>query len=1012
MAGGAIANLSASLRWDIDDFQRGTASIEGAFQSIIGIAGDMANAVAAAGRKMTLGMTLPLAGIAALTTKAASDAAELQSAFDFTFGSMAGTMNRWAEQSGDAMGRSTQQMQEGAFALGGLFQAAAPTEQAAARLSQRFTELAVDAGSFFNVPFDEALGRIRSGLAGESEPLRRFNIFINEAAVNTKALELGLITAGQELDENGKIMARQALIMEGLSAANGDAERTSGGLANQVERLKSQMQELSTEIGEILAPYAQKLVGVVTRLVEWFKALPEGVKNAAVGFAVFLAALGPVSIALSALAITILPLFLVGMGPVFAIISAIVNPIGTLVVVLGKLAGGFVGVGGIVSNLFPMLRTLISFLLRAHPVTAALITVFSLFGDKIGDALGKVWDMAQSALGPSFSNLMVSVGGLLENLRESLDAFANSQFGQAIGEIMDWIGKLIAVLVEIAGGAVVVAIDGLITLLTSVAMFISGMVAAVTRLFEGDWQGAWNAAKNAVVNAIENMFPWFTKLYEWIQGALRSIGLLEAKKASMTGGKDIFGMAGDAFKVMRKVQGEWVQSARPEEEKSYAVASVPKAGGPKRPPRARTTRTRGSTGPTAQELQERREALRLQQAMEVAREKGDIEGLRALERQRDLKGKIDQYERAGLANAQAKIAAEKDLAELDAVRAHAREEYLREQLIEVEYQVARIEGDERHLEYLDDEKQMEADIKALREKGYDLAVAESIAAAHLLSIEEARSRVAGDRLADQERAHQMELADLRGDQGIADRMREEERIAQRERELRVDGRLPPADAHDQAMREAAERSQAHLQGTWRDAFRNGLRAAMDGNLGKFFQDWLHDRAFNALSRVLDKLADNLANLFTGQQQGGGGFLGGLLGTIFGGGGGGFSPGSSGFDIDAALAASRPPGFSTGGSFRIAGNGGIDRNLLSLNGNPIARVSSGEIMDIRKGEAGGGGVLAQFAPAQITISADGADPAQLRRLENEVRALNDNLEQRAIKSVTELNQRTYGAAFAV
>ena len=264
---GAIANLSASLRWDLDDFQRGTSIVEGTFKNIIGLAGKVGDAVTNAGKKMTVGLTLPLAGLGVLFTKAASDAAELQSAFDYTFGNMAGTMNKWAEQSGDAMGRSTQQMQEGAFALGGLFKAAAPTEAAAARLSKQFTELAVDAGSFFNTPFDEALQKIRSGLAGESEPLRAFNVFINEAAVEAKALELGLITSGQELNEFGKIMARSALIAEGLKPALGDAERTASSLANSVVRLKAQVSELAVEMGQYLEPYAKALANTAERLV-------------------------------------------------------------------------------------------------------------------------------------------------------------------------------------------------------------------------------------------------------------------------------------------------------------------------------------------------------------------------------------------------------------------------------------------------------------------------------------------------------------------------------------------------------------------------------------------------------------------------------------------------------------------------------------------------------------------------------------------------------------------------
>ena len=43
------------------------------------------------------------------------------------------------------------------------------------------------------------------------------------------------------------------------------------------------------------------------------------------------------------------------------------------------------------------------------------------------------------------------------------------------------------------------------------------------------------------------------------------------------------------------------------------------------------------------------------------------------------------------------------------------------------------------------------------------------------------------------------------------------------------------------------------------------------------------------------------------------------------------------------------GLATGGSFKIAGHSGIDSNLLSLNGTPVARVSSGEVVDVHRGD---------------------------------------------------------------
>lgn len=86
-------------------------------------------------------------------------------------------------------------------------------------------------------------------------------------------------------------------------------------------------------------------------------------------------------------------------------------------------------------------------------------------------------------------------------------------------------------------------------------------------------------------------------------------------------------------------------------------------------------------------------------------------------------------------------------------------------------------------------------------------------------------------------------------------------------------------------------------------------------------------------------------------SGGGGLLGGLLkglGGLIGGGGaslssadlGGFNVGG----IDTGMQFSLP-GYASGGSFRFGGRDGIDKNILSLNGSPIARVSKGETATI-------------------------------------------------------------------
>jgi tape measure domain-containing protein len=76
-------------------------------------------------------------------------------------------------------------------------------------------------------------------------------------------------------------------------------------------------------------------------------------------------------------------------------------------------------------------------------------------------------------------------------------------------------------------------------------------------------------------------------------------------------------------------------------------------------------------------------------------------------------------------------------------------------------------------------------------------------------------------------------------------------------------------------------------------------------------------------------------------------LSGLLGG-FGGSGGGlpFSSGKNGAWFGGQVGAI--PGLATGGSIHVGGPAGVDRSMLSLNGQPIARVSRGETIGVGKG----------------------------------------------------------------
>lgn len=206
---------------------------------------------------------------------AASDLSESLSKVGVVFGESAPAVESWANTAAKAMGMSKQQALEAAGTFGNFLQAMGQTPSAAKDMSLSMVQLASDLASFNNADPSEVLLALRSGLSGESEPLRKFGVALSEAAVQAKAAEMGLGGLGRELTEQEKISARYAIIMAQTTTAQGDFARTSGGAANQQRILAAETANLSAEIGTKLLPAKIALQRVLVEQV--LPALSEGV---------------------------------------------------------------------------------------------------------------------------------------------------------------------------------------------------------------------------------------------------------------------------------------------------------------------------------------------------------------------------------------------------------------------------------------------------------------------------------------------------------------------------------------------------------------------------------------------------------------------------------------------------------------------------------------------------------------------------------------------------------------
>lgn len=230
------------------------------------------------------------------SVQAASDLAEAQSKVGVVFGSSSDSVLKFGDNSAKALGQSKRQALEAAGTFGNLFVAVGLAESQSADMSTTLTALASDLASFNNTSIDEALTALRSGLVGETEPLKRFGVNLNEATLKAKAMSLGLADGTGVLSSSAKAQAAYALILEQTGTAQGDFARTSDQLANTQRISAAEYDNAKTELGEGLLPIMQTGVEVGGALAKMFGALPGPIQTGAValtGLTVVLGVFGP-----------------------------------------------------------------------------------------------------------------------------------------------------------------------------------------------------------------------------------------------------------------------------------------------------------------------------------------------------------------------------------------------------------------------------------------------------------------------------------------------------------------------------------------------------------------------------------------------------------------------------------------------------------------------------------------------------------------------------------------------
>ena len=293
------------------------------------------------GRTMTVGLTLPLVAAGAAAVRVASDAAEAASKMDAVFGGAVASMNAELAAMRNTIPATTAQLQGMASGIQDLLVPLGMAAPAAQQMTTQVVKLAGDLASFNNIGIDQSLEKIRAALVGSYEPALAFGVALNAANVKTEAIRLGLIKYGDELDANARAQAAFSLLLQGTTAAHGDAARTADSAANSFKFLQSNIAELAGTIGGTLLPVITPMVRQLTEAVKQANQLSPTATRAAVGVGALAASVGLLGVALGTMT-RLLPTAIAGLGSLLAFFS---NPIVLGLAAVGAMGAAFMKLG-------------------------------------------------------------------------------------------------------------------------------------------------------------------------------------------------------------------------------------------------------------------------------------------------------------------------------------------------------------------------------------------------------------------------------------------------------------------------------------------------------------------------------------------------------------------------------------------------------------------------------------------------------------------------------------------